>query len=252
MIWDELTSPFIESLDRNIPVLLPIAATEQHGPHLPLATDRMIGWHFAHNLHLKIPDQVLILPPVSIGCSNHHMDFPGTLTVSHDTFSSLIEDILESVLTHDFNNIIILNSHGGNQGIGQVILERLGPEVNQLVFVTWWKLATEALVKISETGPGGVGHACEFETSLMMHIAPNLVKEDEIVAGENQKTFGWAEADMLRGAKANLYRSMYEMTPNGVFGDPTRASAKKGEQISSLVVQSLKYLVLDLFEKKIQ
>ncbi len=252
MIWDELTSPFIEALDRNIPVILPVAATEQHGPHLPLATDRMIGWHFAHSLHLKIPEQVLVLPPVAIGCSNHHMDFAGTLTVSHDTFSTYVEDILESVLAHDFNNIIILNSHGGNQGAGQVILERLGPEANRLVLVTWWRLAAEALKKISETGPGGVGHACELETSLMMHIAPHLVKEDEIVRGENQKTFGWAEADMLRGGKASLYRSMYEMTPNGVYGDPTRASAKKGEQISNLVVQSLKYLVLDLIEKKIQ
>jgi creatinine amidohydrolase len=246
MIWDELTSPIIDSLDRDIPVLLPIAATEQHGPHLPLATDRLIGWHFAHSLHLKIPEQVLILPPVAVGCSNHHMDFPGTLTVSHEAFATYVEEILESVLAHDFNNLIILNSHGGNQGIGQVILERLGPEVNQMVLVTWWKLASEALAKISETGPGGIGHACEFETSLMLHIAPHLVHKELIEAGENQKTFGWAEADMLRGAKASLYRTMYEMTPNGIFGDPTKASAKKGEQISSLVVQSLKYLVLDL------
>lgn len=250
MIWDELTTLKIESLDRNIPVILPIAATEQHGPHLPLATDRMIGWHFAHSLHLKIPDQVLILPPVSVGVSNHHMDFSGTLTVSHDTFSAYVEEIFESVLSHDFQNLILLNSHGGNQGIAQVILERLGPEVENLVLVTWWKLALEGLIKISETGPGGVGHACEFETSLMMHIAPHLVDENLIEKGENQSTFSWAEADMLRGGRAGLYRSMYEMTPNGVFGDPTKASAKKGEQISNLVVQSLKYLVLDLLEEK--
>jgi creatinine amidohydrolase len=151
MIWDELTSPKIDSLDRDIPVLLPVAATEQHGPHLPLATDRMIGWHFAHSLHLKIPEQVLILPPVAVGCSNHHMDFPGTITVSHEAFATYVEEILESVLAHDFNNLIILNSHGGNQGIGQVILERLGPEVNQMVLVTWWKLASEALARISES-----------------------------------------------------------------------------------------------------
>ena len=249
MIWDELTSPLIEQLDRDIPVVLPIAATEQHGPHLPLATDRMIGWHFAQSLHQKIPDQVLILPSVSVGCSSHHMDFPGTLTVSHDAFSAYVEEILESVLSHDFNNLIILNSHGGNLGIGQVILERLGPEVEQLVLVTWWKLAGEALLKISESGPGGIGHACEFETSLMLHIAPHLVNQALIEPGANVNTYSWAEADMLRGAKAGLYRSMYEMTPNGIFGDPTKATAKKGEQISSLVVQSLVYLVKDLNQK---
>ncbi|NND08745.1 MAG: creatininase family protein [Saprospiraceae bacterium] len=250
MIWDELTSMEIEALARNIPVLLPIAATEQHGPHLPLATDRMIGWHFAHALHQKIPDQILILPPVAVGCSRHHMDFPGTLSVSPSGFSGYVEEILESVAEHDFHTLILFNSHGGNQGIGQVIFEQLGPEVPQLIMVTWWKLAVEALLKISESGPGGIGHAGEFETSLMLHIAPHLVKMNEIKSGENQATYTWAEADMLRPAKANLFRSMAEMTPNGVFGDPTHATAKKGEQISNLVVQTLKYMIMELLGEK--
>ncbi len=248
MIWDELTTLDIDELDRNIPVLLPIAATEQHGPHLPLATDRMIGWHFAWSLHQKIPHKVLVLPPVAVGCSSHHMDFPGTLTVTHSSFAGYIEDVLESVVEHEFRRLIILNSHGGNQGIGQVLFEQLGPEVTQLVWITWWKLAFEGLSNITETPVGGVGHAGEFETSLMLHIAPHLVKKDLIEPGQNQKTFDWAESDMLRSAKASVYRSMLEMTTNGVFGDPTAATAKKGEQISNLVVQSLKYLVLDLLK----
>ena len=246
MIWDEMTSPMIDALDRKIPVIIPVAATEQHGPHLPIATDRMIGWHFAHTLHTKIPKEVLVLPSVAIGCSQHHMDFAGTLTVSHDSFSSYVEEVIESVLSHDFENIIILNSHGGNQGIGQVILERIGEDASQIVFITWWKLAIEALLKITETSMGGVGHAGEFETSLMMHIAPHLVQEKLIEKGQNQATYPWAELDMLRGAKAGLYRSMYDMTTNGVFGDPTAATARKGEQISNLIVQNLKQIVLDI------
>ncbi len=246
MIWDELTSKEIEALDPSIPVLLPVAATEQHGPHLPLATDRMIGWHFAHTLHQKIPEQVLILPPVAVGCSSHHMDFAGSLTVSHATFAAYVEETLEAVVEHGFQNLIILNSHGGNQGIGQVILEQLGPDVPTLLLITWWKLAAEKLAQITETPMGGVGHAGEFETSLMLYIAPHLVREDLIEKGQNQSTYAWAEADMLVASKAALYRSMYEMTTNGVFGDPTAASAKKGEQISNLIVQSLKYLVMDL------
>lgn len=248
MIWDELTSTEIEALDPGIPVILPIAATEQHGPHLPLATDRMIGWHFAHTLHQKIPDQVLILPSVAVGCSSHHMDFSGTLTVSHTTFAAYVEEIMESVAEHNFQNLIILNSHGGNKGVGQVILEQLGPEVPTLLLITWWQLAAEGLSKITETPMGGVGHAGEFETSLMMYIAPHLVRNELIDKGQNQSTFSWAEGDMLVSPKAGLYRTMYEMTTNGVFGDPTAASAKKGEQISNLVVQSLKYLVMDLIK----
>ena len=246
MIWDQLTSPEFDALSKHIPVILPMAATEQHGPHLPLATDRMIGWHFLKTLHQELPAKVLILPPVSIGCSTHHMDFAGTLSISHDTFAAQVEDIVESVIAHDFQNIILFNSHGGNKGITQVLLERLGPEVSHLVAVTWWQLATEALKDISDTPPGGVGHAGEFETSLMLHIAPDLVRSELIEPGKNQKTFTWAEADMLRSGSASLYRSMYEMTSNGTFGDPTAASAEKGIKITRLVVARMREIVLDL------
>ncbi len=248
MIWDQMTTREIESLNPSTPVLLPIAATEQHGPHLPLATDRMIGEHFAQQLHLKIPEQVLVLPAVAVGCSSHHMAFPGTLTVSHESFSAYVQEIIDAVSDHGFENIVLLNSHGGNQGIGQVILESSGPDLNSLTLVTWWHLVAENLRKITTSGPGGVGHAGEFETSLMMYFAPELVREDLIAPGQNQGTYAWAEADMLQGARAAIYRSMYEMTPNGVFGDPTAASARKGEQISNLVVQALKVVILDLLK----
>ena len=77
MIWDQLTFQEIEQLDKNIPVLLTVAATEQHGAHLPLSTDRLIGEHFAMTLHQSISDKILILPVLGIGCSHHHMSFFG-------------------------------------------------------------------------------------------------------------------------------------------------------------------------------
>lgn len=248
MIWDELTSPQIGDLDKNTPVLLPIAATEQHGPHLPLATDRMIGEHFAKRLNEEIPDGILILPTVSIGCSDHHMGFAGTLTYTHDTFARQVREIVNSVIRHGFHKIIIQNSHGGNLGVGQVILEQLGFEHPdcQFVSLTWWRIASEALMGITETGFGGVGHACEFETSLMMLIAPSLVDHDKIAPGANQKTFDWAEGDMLRGSAASYFRTMKQMTLNGVFGDPTKATLEKGQQITDCVVQALRKIVIDL------
>lgn len=250
MIWDQLTSPQIASLDRNIPVLLPIAATEQHGPHLPLATDRLIGEYFAYQLNALINDHILILPTISIGCSSHHMDFPGTLSLSHENFSRQVQDVVDSALHHGFYKFILLNSHGGNQAIGQVLAEQLGCRHTKIhfVMVTWWRIALEALGKVTETGLGGTGHACEFETSLMLLISPNLVIEENIRPGENNPTFPWAEGDMLHGASATYYRSMKEMTPNGVFGDPTAASSEKGITISNAVIPALKKLVIDLFQ----
>ena len=86
MIWDKLTSGQIEALDKNILVLLNIAATEQHGSHLPVSTDRLTGEYFSAQLEIRMTDQVLILPPVGIGCSDHHMGFSGTLSLSQSTF----------------------------------------------------------------------------------------------------------------------------------------------------------------------
>jgi creatinine amidohydrolase len=249
MIWDQLTSKQIAGIDKNIPVLLPLAATEQHGPHLPLATDRLIGEHFAYTLNASINERLLVLPSLNIGCSDHHMDFPGTLTISHQTFSLLAKEIIESVIHHGFNKIILLNSHGGNQAIMGVILEEIGykyPPVH-IVAVTWWKLAGEALREISETGIGGTGHACELETSIIQLVADHLIDKAQIQKGGNIPTFNWAESDMLHGAPASYYRSMKEMTKNGIYGDPTKASAEKGKLISDCVVTALKQLATDMF-----
>jgi creatinine amidohydrolase len=130
------------------------------------------------------------------------------------------------------------------------LIERFGA-VNpgtQVVLATWWKLVSDSLYPLNETGPGGVGHAGEFETSLMLHIDPDMVKVEKIEELNNNSTFGWADGDMLRGPKASLYRSMKTMTDNGVFGDPGRSSTEKGKKITELVVDSLKIIVTDLYK----
>lgn len=248
MIWDELTTIQIEELDKNIPVILLLAATEQHGAHLPVATDRLIGEHFLYSLNSIIPDNVLILPSITIGCSNHHMNFSGTLSLSHESFNKQVTDVVSSVFMHGFKSIILFNSHGGNQAVGQVLQEELGyknPQ-NNIVLATWWKLVPSSLLKLNESGPGGVGHAGEFETSLMQLIAPHLIQGENFEIGSHNTTFQWADGDMLRGAKASLYRTTKEMTTNGIFGNPTYASVKKGEEITNFVVSKLKVIVTDL------
>lgn len=252
MFWDQLTSVQLAALDKQTPVLLNIAAIEQHGAHLPVATDRMIGEHFSGLLNKEIGDKVLILPVVAVGCSDHHMGFCGTLTLSHTTFSAVVKEIIQSVLNHGFYNIILLNSHGGNQGIMQVIIEQLGfanPNAH-ILGASWWNVAKEELLKITETGPGGTGHACEFETSLMKVIAPNLVQESLIKQGANVPAFSSVEGDLLSGPKISFYRTMKELTPNGVYGDPTKSSAEKGVRIGECVTASLKQLVSDIYKLK--
>ena len=250
MYWQDLTRPKLGSLDRTIPVILPVAAIEQHGPHLPLATDRIINEHFCGELNRVINDRVLILPTMAVGCSRHHMDFVGTLTLSHGTFIAVATETLACVAEHGFTNLIVLNSHGGNLGAAQVAVESFGaahPKC-RVVNATWWRLAADQLLELNETGPGGVGHACEFETSLVLAAAPHLVDPDAITSGVTRPTFPWAEADLLRSPDAGLYRSFAEMTADGTLGDPTAATAQKGMRITEIVVAKLKTIVDDLMQ----
>ncbi len=245
MIWQSLTSKALARLDRSIPVVLPVAAVEQHGPHLPLATDRLIAEHFCRELDRELPDRVLILPTVAVGCSQHHMDFPGTLSVSHDGFMRYVGEVLESVVAHGFRTLIIFNSHGGNVAAATVLTERAGAAHQECRFVvtSWWQIAAPALLEITDSGPGGVGHACEFETSLIEVVAPELMDHTVPPHGGNRPTFDWASGDMLRPAGALLYRSFAAATENGVFGRPDLATREKGLAISRAVVEAMKHLI---------
>jgi len=249
MYWQNLTSPKLNAYDRNSPVILPIAAIEQHGPHLPVATDRIINEHFCAQLDQQLGKRVLILPTIAVTSSRHHMDFAGTLTVTPTTLWAQIVETLECVAEHGFRNLILFNSHGGNTGVARVALDQLGTALPDchVVTITWWQLVADKIAKFNESGFGGVGHAGEFETSLVMIAEPELVDHTAIEPRQNAPTFAWAEADLLRGPKAALYRTMKHVSPNGVQGDPTAASREKGEAITQIVVAGLVEVVDDLW-----
>jgi creatinine amidohydrolase len=251
MIWADLTSAELETMDRSVPVLLSVAAIEQHGPHLPLSTDAVIGQRFLSLIEAQMPDEVLILPQVAVGCSEHHMDFAGSLSVSHRSFALYVGDILRSVLRHGFRSVIVLNSHGGNQAIGQVMLEDLGaahPD-RSLAFLTWWRLAAPELAGIRSSTRGGLGHACEFETSLMMSAAPGTLRADLVPHHDDGRdpAPNWAQEDMLEAGRGVLHRTMrVKSGGDGVVGAPHLATAAKGGAIESAVVAQLAHVIRSL------
>ncbi|HVK23063.1 MAG TPA: creatininase family protein [Actinokineospora sp.] len=246
--WADLTTAELGALDRGVPVVLPIGAIEQHGPHLPLSTDQVIADHLARELDAALGDDVLILPTAAVGCSDHHDDFPGTLSLEHDTLARHIENVATSVLRHGFRTFVLLNAHGGNQGIGQVAIERLGAAHRdaRVVFTSWWRVAGPELREISETGPGGVGHACELETSIMLAIAPDQVRTHLIPDRVNVPAISFDDSDMLRASRATLYRRSADIAPTGVFGEPKAATADKGRRAVRAINESLAGLVREL------
>jgi creatinine amidohydrolase len=249
MRWEDMTWAEIDGCDRVTPVVLNIAAIEQHGPHLPVNTDALIGGFFVEEVGKRLGDAVLTLPQVKMCCSAHHMDFPGTLSVRHETLIAYVCDILDSVVAHGFRNIVIVNSHGGNRAVGQVILEKFGAAHRdcRIVFLTWWSMVPKELEAIRESGLGGVGHACEFETAILMHAVPESVRT-QLISGLNYvPTYPWADSDMMISGRASLYRSMHEISGGtGVVGDPSLASAEKGKAITDAVVGQLSEIVLSL------
>ena len=242
MRWEDLTWMEIDRIDRSTPVVMNLAAIEQHGPHLPVSTDSSIGGFFMEELDRRLGAEILVLPQIKICCSSHHMDFPGTLSVRHETLIAYVCEILESVVAHGFSNLILVNSHGGNRAVGHVILEKFGVAHQDcnIVFLTWWHLAAKKLEAIQESGFTGLGHACEFETAIMMHAVPDTVHA-ELISGQNYVPgFPWADADMLVSSSASHYRTIKEVSGGtGVLGDPSLASAEKGARITEVVMEDL-------------
>jgi creatinine amidohydrolase len=250
MIWDMLTTEELGNADRRRVVILPLAATEQHGPHLPLATDRLIAEGICHALDAALGERILVLPCPPFGYSAHHRGFAGTLTIPHEQMIRSAASVIDCVVADGFNRILILNAHGGNIALGGVLLESLGESHScaHLALCSWWQVAAAGLQAITESGPGGTGHACEFETSLLLHLHPELVRRHKIAPDSKTPTFSWAESDMLHGAICRLQRSFSRMTGNGVFGDPTKASAEKGQRMMDAIVRSIAPIINDLYE----
>jgi creatinine amidohydrolase len=249
MRWEALSTKDFAQVARSAPVLMNIAAIEQHGPHLPVDVDACIGQHLVDELDRVMGDRILSLPQIKVCCSAHHMAFAGSLTVSHESFLAYAFDLLSSVVAHGFKTIVVLNSHGGNQAIGQVLIEKLGmahPDV-RFVFMTWWKTASAELRELRESPFGGVNHACEFETALMMHIAPEAVREDLIGGYNHVLPYEWADADMLDSRSASLFRPMdVSSGGTGVVGDPSLGTPEKGRRISDIVVTKIARILEDV------
>ncbi|MGX1100331.1 creatininase family protein [Amorphus sp. MBR-141] len=249
MKWDQMTSLELGEVARATPVFLSIAAVEQHGPHLPLATDAMIGERLLGELDRRIGSDVLILPQLAVGASAHHLDYPGTLSLRHATLQSCVIDIAESVFGHGFRNLVIFNSHAGNQALGGVVLEQLGAAHldRRIVLASWWKLIAPELRTLLARKAGGDSHAGDLETSLMLHLYPEAVRAIAPRHDERSAPFSWAAGDLLTAERATLYASMRDRTGgSGVDGEPGRASAERGAAITALVTEALTDLALGL------
>ncbi len=238
--WRKLRADELrERARQDAVVILPIASIEQHGPHLPVEVDSMLGEAVAARSAARIAAKgqpVLVLPVLWTGLSEHHMSFGGTITLDNAAFAAVVEGVVRSVLRHGFKRIVLLNAHGGNENALRTLTDELTPKYGAaIVQFTYWYAAAVPIAKILET-QGGLSHACEAETSMMMAVRPDLVATDRIPLAKANTT---PDVGDLVGGGVYRWRSIGSRSASGVIGNPEAASAEKGERLFAAISTAL-------------
>jgi creatinine amidohydrolase len=217
----------VQALSKDTPIVFPIAALEQHGLHLPLFTDSMLLEEISRRAEERVGDRVVFAPLFWLGNSDHHLDFPGTLSGAPRTYLDILNGLAENALQHGFNRIVFLNGHGGNdvpgkQATFEVRQRHRDRDDLLLLLATYWNLADPARIQALNYRQSEMGHACEWETSMILRLAPELVGDFTALppvsagTGFNPAARAWITKDR---------------TVPGHIGDPAAASAEKGEAL---------------------
>ena len=224
-----LTWKQVDALPRESTLLvLPTAAIEQHGHHLPLATDTLINNLLLGKALEHIPAELSIyaLPPICYGKSNEHLGYPGTLSVSAQTFLAVVRDLGASIAAGGFKKVVLYNTHGGNTSLVDVLARDLRAEFGLRTFSLFGSPgATFEGVSPQERTYGF--HAGEIETAYLLHATPELVRRDAYTANYIARV---DQPELLKpeGSSANFAWLTRDIAPSGVLGDPSAATAENG------------------------
>ncbi|MFC6976087.1 creatininase family protein [Halomicroarcula sp. GCM10025709] len=228
--WPDLESYFeAESL-----ALVPLGSTEQHGPHLPEGTDHIIAEAFARRAAEETG--YLCTPTINVGVSPHHRQFHGTMSVDAPAFRDYVESLTRSLTEHGIDRVLYVNAHGGNVDHLREVGRRLrDTETMYAIEWMWDESITERIQEVFER-PGP--HGGPKETSLIQHLAGELVHEDRI---EDARDGGLVEFDESSGRVhgARTFYDAIDNTENGVLGDQTDASAAVGEELFEAALEHL-------------
>ncbi len=237
----ELTSDELrERIKSSDFVILPVGSIEQHSYHLPVGTDILIAEKLAEAIVKEAPKHglsVLLMPPIYYGFSEEHIEFPGTISIKPDVFIDYVYNVCASLAKNGAKRIFIVNGHGGNLSALDIVSRRIGTDFGIFVFI-FFPMIKEA-GKLLESEMGGIGHAGEVETSLMLYLYPGLVRK------ERMKKFLPKQLDSIGtdGRKRTTvrfgwFRLKETLTDYGVIGDPTKATKEKGEKIFQMIVDT--------------
>jgi len=240
----ELTWPEAEKRLEEVDVaLLPVGSIEQHGPHLPLDSDAFDAEYLAHKVAEKCSDpKPLVLPLIPYGVSYHHEGFSGTISISPDTLSQLVYEIGMGAARQGITKLLIINGHGGNSPALNFAAQMINRDAHIFTCVDTGETSDPDVDALAET-PNDV-HAGEIETSTTLAVRPDQVRMEKARTFIPQ--FSSRYLNFTSKRRVNWYAHTARISPEGVLGDPTKASRDKGRQIWDLMITNLVELVEDL------
>ena len=225
-------------------VVVPLGSLEQHGHHLPLLTDSMIGTEIARRAQAELGEQALFLPTLWVGASDHHRAFSGTVSISNDVYVRVLIDMLESLIGSGFRRIFLLNAHGGNITPGRMAIydvqlrHRELPEL-WLAFSSWWTIAAAQVAALTNVQQEMVTHACEQESSMILCLRPELVRQEAAIGANIAFESAFYCPDFSRPSRVDIPRAFDQLSVTGAFGHPEIASREKGEQLFAAAVKEV-------------
>jgi creatinine amidohydrolase len=243
--WARMTAPELRAIAAREGALaiLPAGSLEQHGPHLPVITDTASASAAAIAAARLVANDVpvAVLPGLWLGLSEHHLPFGGTISVDYAAYRAILESVVRSLRAIGFARLLIVNGHGGNIDPLAVASRELAVAWDlPIVATTPWFLSRDKIADIfeSDTAPK---HACEGETSLMMAIAGDIVKNDKLDEAMQQ-----APAPVHPPAGLSRFYSFSERAPvTGTWGDPRSATAEKGARFLAVQAEALAEAIRD-------
>jgi creatinine amidohydrolase len=259
--FDELTWPEVnEAVAMGKIPILPVGSVEQHGHHLPLKVDHLCAAAVATEAARLRPDISLVLPPVSYGYVHHVMDFPGSLNIHFEHFIQYVLDICKSLAYHGFKKMVIVNGHGSNGPLVDLVSRRVIVETDaSCAFCSWWQLLQvdpEFTSKWRESiYPGGCSHACELETSMLLYLSPESVRMDKIrseIARTNQMGSKFIWGDLFGKSAMGLIEWTSQYSDSGVMGEAEKATAEKGKLVFEEASRQLAEFIGEYHSRRIE
>jgi creatinine amidohydrolase len=230
----------------DLVAVIPVAAVEQHGPHLPLDTDEVLVMSVCSEATRRAPRDILLLPLVPYGACEMTYDYPGTISISPNTLLSYVYDIVKSLARHGFDKVLIVNGHGGNKLVLGMVARKAGTELGiSCASIDYWNLILKEIQELRDSEIGGISHACEMETSLYLHLDISSVRTEKAEKDIGYPVTEFFGMDFSNGGVVTYPIPWTKFSRTGILGDPTVATAEKGQKWLDSAAQRLVELVRD-------